>query len=70
MDNMPMPIGLLHISLVKSNSQLKGKVSVGDVIFCLDGQFVYHTSHHDMKKIVYDKRENPIRVFEIWRRSK
>ena len=70
MDNMPMPIGLLHISLVKSNSQLKGKVSVGDVIFCLDGQFVYHTSHHDMKKIVYDKRENPVRVFEIWRRSK
>jgi len=68
MDNMPMPIGLLRISLIKSNSQLKGKVLVGDVIFCLDGQFVYHTSHHDMKKIVYDKRENTARVFEIWRK--
>jgi len=69
MDNNA-PIGLLRISQIKSNSQLKDKVIVGDVIFSLDGHFVYHTSHHDMKKMVYDKRENPVRVFEIWRRSK
>jgi len=69
MDNNA-PKGLLRISQIKSNSQLKDKVIVGDVVFCLDGHSVFHTSHHDMKKIVNDKRENPVRVFEIWRRSK
>ena len=62
--------GLLYVSFMERDSQLSDCMQYGDIVFRLDGQLVYNMMSSDMKKLVYDKRENPVRVFEIWRRSK
>ena len=62
--------GLLYVSFMESDSQLSDCMQYGDIVFRLDGQLVYNMMSSDMKKLVYDKRENATRVFEIWRRRK